>query len=260
MAIFTQQLASLGRTLTDLAMVPSTRWNSERWKKIALESKPSFIAGSPHGNSPHGKRMLQSADGGFHPGPPAQPSPKPALLRLGPLCREPSARGQCHLLHSQGLRLPFVFWRKKCAVAARHLRRLPEARWMLREGRPPGRAIVRIARREPGNRSRCRFPPRRSAPAYQTRWVYALCLCESLRGGALTGATLCPPPGGHRPTPVSWFWVITLSTRARKYRSWPICVSTRSSVPTTCSRPFPQRCTTSLACRTTLRVRPTNFW
>ena len=31
-------------------------------------------------------------------------------------------------------------------------------------------------------------------------------------------------------------------------------------LPTTFSRPFPQRCTTSLACRTTPRVRANNFW
>src|SRR5258708_39751186 len=93
---------------------------------VTLESLPSFIGGSPHG-----KGMLQSANGGFNPGPPAQPAPKPALLLLlGPLCREPSARWQGHLLYSQGLRLLLVFGGKKSAVAARHLRRLPEARLM----------------------------------------------------------------------------------------------------------------------------------
>src|SRR5271169_4151361 len=109
---------------------------------VALESMPSFISGSPHG-----KGMLQSADGGFNPGQPAQPPPKPALLLLlGPLRREPSARWQCHLLHAQGLRLPLIVGGKKSAVAGRHLRSSPEARLMLLEGRHPGRAIFRIAR------------------------------------------------------------------------------------------------------------------
>src|SRR6202011_1029969 len=109
---------------------------------VALKSMPSFIGGSPHG-----KGMLQSADGGFNPGPPAQPAPKPALLLLlGPLRREPSARWQRHLLHSQGLRLPLVVGGKKSAVGGGHLRRSPEASLMLFEGRHPRRAIFRIAR------------------------------------------------------------------------------------------------------------------
>src|SRR5260370_2554000 len=71
---------------------------------VALKSLPSFVGGSPHG-----KGMLQSADGGFNPGPPAQPSPKPALLLLlGPLRREPSPRWQRYLLHSPIFRLPLV--------------------------------------------------------------------------------------------------------------------------------------------------------
>jgi hypothetical protein len=91
--------------------------------------------------------MLQSADGGFNPRPPAQPTAKPALLLLlGPLGREPSAHWQCHLLHSQGLRLPLVVGRTTSAVAARHLRRVPEARLMLLEGRHSRHAIGRIAR------------------------------------------------------------------------------------------------------------------
>src|SRR5260370_29403404 len=109
---------------------------------VALESMPSLIGGSPHG-----KGMLQSADGGFNPRPPAQPTAKPALfLLLCPLGREPSARWRCHRLHSQGFRLPLVVGGKKSAVAARHLPRLPEARLMLLEGRHPRRAIGRIAR------------------------------------------------------------------------------------------------------------------
>jgi len=102
-------------------MVVATRLIASDGKKIlgndtpahvALEPKPSFIGGSPHG-----KGMLQSADGGFNPGPPAQPSPKPALLLLlGPLGREPSARWQCHLLYPQGLRLLLVFGGKKSAL------------------------------------------------------------------------------------------------------------------------------------------------
>jgi hypothetical protein len=50
---------------------------------VALKSSISFIGGSPHGEG-----MLQSADGGFNPRPPAQPAAKPALfLLLGPLGR-----------------------------------------------------------------------------------------------------------------------------------------------------------------------------
>src|SRR6202140_3817746 len=138
---------------TDLAMTPPTRLIASDGKQVlgnhtpahvALESMPSFIGGSPHG-----KGMLQSADGGFNPRPPAQSAAKPALLLLlGSFGREPSARWQCHLLHSQGLHLPLVAGGKKSAVAASHLRRLPEARLMLLEGRHPGRGIVRIARQK----------------------------------------------------------------------------------------------------------------
>src|SRR6266851_4088101 len=131
-------------------MVPPTLLMASDGKKIlgnhtptyvALESMHSFIGGSPHG-----KGMLQSADGGFHPGPPAQPSPKPALLLLlGPLRRKPSARRQRHLLYSQGFGLALVLGREKPAIAGRHRRHSPEARLMLLQGRHPGRAIVRIA-------------------------------------------------------------------------------------------------------------------
>src|SRR5215469_7341326 len=40
---------------------------------------------------------------------------------------------------------------------------------------------------------------------------------------------------------------ITFSTKGRKYRSWPICLSTSRPLPATCSRPFPHRCSTWLA-------------
>src|SRR5438309_5952460 len=64
---------------------------------VALESMPSFISSSRHREG-----VFQGADGGFNPGPPAQPAAEPALLLLlGPLGREPSARRQRHLLHSQ---------------------------------------------------------------------------------------------------------------------------------------------------------------
>ncbi len=90
--------------------------------------------------------MLQGTDGGFQARSPAQRAPEPALLLvLGPLGREPSAPRQRHLLHSQGLGLPLVLSGEKTSVAGGHLRRSPEARLMLLEGRHPGRGIVRVA-------------------------------------------------------------------------------------------------------------------
>src|SRR5271167_3465231 len=101
----------------DLAMVPPTRLIASDGKQIlgnhtpahvALKSRLSFVGGSPHG-----KGMLQGADGSFTAGPPTQGSPEPALLLLlGSLAREAPARRQRHLLHSQGFCLLLVLGRK----------------------------------------------------------------------------------------------------------------------------------------------------
>src|SRR5271157_5575552 len=77
---------------TDLTMAPPTGLIASDGKQIlgnhtpahvALKSRLSFVGGSRPREG-----MLQSADGSFHPGPPAQTSPEPALLLLlGPLGR-----------------------------------------------------------------------------------------------------------------------------------------------------------------------------
>src|SRR5260370_2590682 len=112
---------------TDLAMLPPTRLIASDGKQIlgnhtpahvALEAKPSLI-----GSSRHREGVFQGADGGFNPGPPAQRASEPALLLLlGPLRREPSLRRQCHLLHSQGLRLPLACPRKSSPGRRSHFR------------------------------------------------------------------------------------------------------------------------------------------
>src|SRR5713226_6717341 len=106
---------------TDLAMAPPTFLIASNGKQIlgnytpahvALKSRLSFVGGSPHR-----KGMLQGADGGFTPGPPAQRSSEPTLLLLlGSRGRESSARRQRHLLHPQGLRLALVLSREKTAA------------------------------------------------------------------------------------------------------------------------------------------------
>src|SRR6202162_6736646 len=88
---------------TDLTMAPPTLLIASNGKQIlgnhtpahvALKSTLSFI-----GRSPHRIGMLQSADGGFTAGAPAQRSAEPALLLLlGPLSRASSPRQQRHLL------------------------------------------------------------------------------------------------------------------------------------------------------------------
>src|SRR5260370_24910604 len=94
---------------------------------------PSFISGSRHREG-----VFQGAHGGFNPGPPAQRAAEPALLLLlGSLGREPSARRQRHLLHSQGFCLALVFCGKKSAVAGGHLWNSPEASLILLEPRHP---------------------------------------------------------------------------------------------------------------------------
>src|SRR6516165_2204542 len=102
---------------------------------------PSFI-----GSSRHREGMLQSADGGFNPGSPAQPAPEPALLLLlGPLGREPPSRRQCHLPHSQVFGRALVLGRKKSAIAGGHFWSISEAGLMLLQSRHPGRTIFRIS-------------------------------------------------------------------------------------------------------------------
>src|SRR5271169_5505616 len=167
---------------TDLAVVPPTRLIASDGKQIlgnhtpahvALKSRLSFVGGSPHG-----KGMLQGADGSFTAGPPTQRSPEPALLLLlGSLGGEAAARRQRHLLDSQSLCLLLVFGKKNPgrrwpspALARSRLDVVagPESRLWYRPDCP----------RELGSRSRCRFLPRQCAPVYQTRWAYALSLCE----------------------------------------------------------------------------------
>src|SRR6266436_849632 len=101
---------------------------------VALKSRVSFVPGSQHREG-----MFQRTNGSFTAGTPAQRSPEPALLLLlGPLDREPSARRQRHLFHSEVLRLTLVFGGEKTSIARGHLRRSPEASLMLFDGRHPG--------------------------------------------------------------------------------------------------------------------------
>src|ERR1700756_5125610 len=96
-AISPNSLRRWAAALTDLAMAPPARLKASDGKQIlgnhtpahvALKSRVSFVAGSPHG-----KGMLQVTDGCFTAGPPAQRPPEPALLLLlGPLGRWMSAR------------------------------------------------------------------------------------------------------------------------------------------------------------------------
>src|SRR6266550_4347942 len=100
---------------------------------VALKSRISFVPGSQHREG-----MFQRTNGSFTAGTPAQRSPEPALLLLlGPLDRETSARRQRHLLYPQVLRLTLVLGGEKTAVGGGDLRRSPEARLMLLEGRHP---------------------------------------------------------------------------------------------------------------------------
>src|SRR5712691_8233135 len=248
---------------TDLAMVPPTRLKASDGKQIlgnhtpahvTLKSRLSFIS-----HSPHGKRMLQGTDGGFQARSPAQRAPEPALLLvLGPLGREPSAPRQRHLLHSQGLGLPLVLSGEKTSVAGGHLRRSPEARLMLLEGRHPGRGIVRVAGEHlvPAHDAVSTSSMRTSLPNSLGLCAFPLRMTsvwDSNRLNTLPSTWQFPP---HTRSLVC---VITFSTKGRKCRNWPICASTRNSLPTTFSRPFAHRCITSLAWRTTPRVSPTNF-
>src|SRR5271169_945915 len=76
----------------DLAMAPQPLLIASQGKQIlgnhtpahvALKSRRSFVGGSPHR-----KRILQGADGGFTAGTPAQRAPEPTLLlQLGALGR-----------------------------------------------------------------------------------------------------------------------------------------------------------------------------
>src|SRR6266853_1503847 len=168
---------------TDLVMVPLTRLKASNGKQVlgnhtpahvALKSRLSFIGGSSHREG-----MLQGADGGFTTGPPAQRSPEPALLLLlGPteprVVRAPAAppssppgpppRARFEQRKNRGRRWPSPALARSRLDVVGGLASRPCYRPDC-----PG---------EFGSRSRCRFPPRQSAPAYQTRWACALCLCE----------------------------------------------------------------------------------
>src|SRR5229473_7611514 len=222
---------------------------------VALKSELSFIGGSLHGEG-----MLQGADGGFTAGPPAQRSPEPALLLLlRSRGRESPAGRQRHLFYPKSMRLLLVCGRKETAVAGGHRRCLPEARLMLLEGRHPGRRIGRIARENLVAAYDAVF---HLVNAHQPTKLVGLMRFPfandfGVRFEQTQHLTLHVAVAAQH----SFLGLADhLFDQGRKCRSWPICVSTRSHLPTTFSRLFLHRCITALACRTTPRVRANNFW
>src|ERR1700757_4737091 len=101
---------------------------------IALESSVAFV-----GRSPHRKRMLQCADGGFTARSPAQRSLEPALLLPpGASGRQTSPPRQGDLLYPSCLRFALVLRREITSVGGGQPRRLPEQCLVLRQGGNPG--------------------------------------------------------------------------------------------------------------------------
>src|SRR5229473_335886 len=249
---------------TDLAMAPPTLLIASDGKQIlsnhtpahvALKSKLSFIGGSPHGEG-----MLQGADGGFTAGPPAQRSPEPALLLLlRSRGRESPAGRQRHLFYPKSMRLLLVCGRKETAVAGGHRWCLPEARLMLLQSRDPGRRIGRITRE---NLVAAHDAVFHLVNAHQPTKLIRLMRFPfannfGVRFEQTQHLTLHVAVAAQH----SFLGLVDhLFDQGRKCRSWPICVSTRSHLPTTFSRLFLHRCITALACRTTPRVRANNFW
>src|SRR5205807_3473111 len=221
---------------------------------VALKSRVCFVRGSQHREG-----MLQGADGSLTAGSPAQRSPEPALLLvLGPLDGETSAPRQRHFLYPEILRRTLVLVGEKTSIARGHLRGAPEASLMLFDGRHPGCGIGRVAGQNLVGAHDAVFhlvnPHQPTKLVGLVRFPLRITsVCGSNRLNTLPSTWQFPP---HTRSLVC---VITFSTKGRKCRNCPICASTRRNLPTTFSRPFLHRSTTSLACRTTLRVSPTNF-
>src|SRR5207249_8134565 len=174
------------------------------------------------------------------------------FLPFRALPRQTPTRRQRHLLDSPGLGLALVLGGKKSAIGRSHLRKVPKASLMLVECRHPGVGVCRIALQNfiTAHEAMLHFveahQPAKLVCAFPLRIT---CVCGSNKLSTLPSTCVLP---SHTRCLV---WEITFSTKGRKCRNWAACFSTSRRLPTTFSRPDLQRCNTSLACRTTFRVK-----
>jgi len=133
---------------------------------------------------------------------------KPALfLLLGPLAESrPRAGSGSTFFTPEGFDASrSLLAEKNPRSAARHLSALARSLLDVARG-PASKTCYRPdCPRELGNRSRCRFPPRRSHQPTKSRWAFMrFAFAKSLRCGARTDSTPCPPRCCRRPTLVAW--------------------------------------------------------